>query len=289
MLGDQATKLITECKLADATNSFRPYDDEAVRLVLLETRQLQTQNDEIIGRYGGDLQAAEQDPATAVQLLTFHLASTRNKRCLLAYHQHRTEALKMLLWDCGGAITLVLDGDSPDRVGNQAADGGARGSVSSSATSSAGVRNRLSPAELNWLRSYASLVTAYKSEYLDTLDLTSSLASGAAHYLGAAVLLTEDDASAGAGGSGGSSSAAGGDMLSISGSSANSIAALAQAQSFNVGPPTDLFVTVVAQRDARNVLLDGGDVLNLQRGHTARLRRTDIEGLILRGWLTVIE
>ncbi|KAK0529657.1 DNA replication protein psf1 [Tilletia horrida] len=279
MLGDQATKLITEAKLADATNSFRPYDDETVRLVLLETRQLQTQMDEILANYGGDTEAVEPDSPAEIQLLTFHIASQRNKRCLLAYHHHRTEALKSLLWDCGGAINLVLDGDAPERATGPQGES-SRGAA---ANASAGVRNRLSPAELNWLRSYASLVTAYKSEYLDTLDLTSSLASGAAHYLGAAVLLTEDDSALG--GAGGS----GGDMLSLSGSSANSIAALAQAQSFNVGPPTDLFVTVVAQRDARNVLLDSGDVLNLQRGHTARLRRTDIEGLILRGWLTVIE
>ncbi|KAK0543088.1 DNA replication protein psf1 [Tilletia horrida] len=281
MLGDQATKLITEAKLADATNTFRPYDEETVRMVLLETRQLNTQFNEVLANYGGDVTVAEQDPATAVQLLTFHLASQRNKRCLLAYHQHRTEALKGLLWDCGGAINLVLDGDAPARATNSSGESSRSGAV----TATAGVRNRLSPAELTWLRSYASLVTAYKSEYLDTLDLTSSLASGATHHLGAAVLLTEDDAAGGMGGAGGS----GADMLSSTGSSANSIASLAQAQSYNIGPPTDLFVTVVAQRDARNVLLDSGDVLNLQRGHTARLRRTDIEGLILRGWLTVIE
>ncbi|CAD6889964.1 unnamed protein product [Tilletia controversa] len=277
MLGDQSTKLITEAKLADATNSFRPYDDETVRLVLLETRQLQAQIDEITANFDGDLARAEADPATAVQLLTFHLTSQRNKRCLLAYHHHRTEALKSLLWDCGGAINLVLDGDVPERSGGGGGDGNRQ-----SSSSSFGVRNRLSPAELSWLRAYSSLVTAYKSEYLDTLDLTSSLASGTAHYLGAAVLLTEDDGAGSGGGPGGS------DMAGA-GSIANSISVLAQAQSFNIGPPTDLFVTVVAQRDARNVLLDSGDVLNLQRGHTARLRRTDIEGLILRGWLTVIE
>ncbi|KAE8216271.1 hypothetical protein CF327_g586 [Tilletia walkeri] len=279
MLGDQSTKLITEAKLADATNTFRSYDDETVRLVLLETRQLQAQVDDILANYDGDVLRAEEDPATAVQLLTFHLTSQRNKRCLLAYHHHRTEALKSLLWDCGGAINLVLDGDVPERSGG----GGPQGDGNrQSSNSTSGVRNRLSPAELSWLRAYASLVTAYKSEYLDTLDLTSSLASGTAHYLGAAVLLTEDDGASG-GGAGGS------DALPGAGALANSISALAQAQSFNIGPPTDLFVTVVAQRDARNVLLDSGDVLNLQRGHTARLRRTDIEGLILRGWLTVIE
>ncbi len=54
------------------------------------------------------------------------------------------------------------------------------------------------------------------------------------------------------------------------------------------GPPKELMVTVVAQVDAKEVMTEAG-VLNLRRGERMRVRRTEIEPLLLRGWLAVIE
>ena len=116
---------------------------------------------------------------------------------------------------------------------------------STTSTTTGDLRSKLSPAELTWLRNYASLITAYKSEFLDVLDVAAPL-----HTTGT--------------GNG----------------------ALAQINGYK--PPEDLMVTVVVMRDAKGVMTEMGQ-LNLRRGERMRVRRTEVEGLIIRGWVQVMD
>lgn len=157
--------------------------------------------------------------------------------------------LKRRLWARGGALGLVLE-EKEERGSTSsvnAAAGGEGQGAGAGAAARADVRSKLSPQELTWLRDYASLVTAFKSEFLDITDLTAPLgqAAGRSHADG-----------------GGST--------------------------IGWGPPKELMVTVVATRDAREVMTEMG-MLNLRRGERMRVRRTEVEGLIVRGWLEVLE
>lgn len=56
----------------------------------------------------------------------------------------------------------------------------------------------------------------------------------------------------------------------------------------DVAPPAELMVCVVARRDARDVLTARGS-LNLRRGERMRVARAEVEHLIVRGWLAVVD
>lgn len=204
-------------------------------------RQLQAHNDTLISSYPGGpdagREAAETDPALGAQLLAHHLSAVRNKRCLLAYHAHRLEWLRARLWERGGSVDLVLEEGTGTPAGP--------------------LRLRLSASEIRALKDYADLVRAYKSEFLDILDLSAPLARAGDAGAGGAT------AGGGAGGSGGSALR-------------------------NVGPPYELMVTVVARRDARDVMTERGTI-NLRRGERMRVARAEVEGLIVRGWLAVVD
>lgn len=234
------------------------HSDEIVRLVLLETRQLYEEIATLLeavpggAAYASD--AAESDPKLAAQLLTLHLTAQRNKRCLLVYHQYRMDWLKSRLWNRGGSIGLILE--ERDALGGRGASGtGADGGSKGSHNASTDLRSKLSPHELGWLREYSSLITAYKSEYLDILDvaLPLSLSSSAARS-------NADDADG-----------------TIPGEDC-----------YDFKPPDELMVTVVATRDARDVMTEMG-TLNLRRGERMRVRRMEVEGLIVRGWLVIAD
>lgn len=160
------------------------------------------------------------------------------------------EWLKRKLWEKGGSVALVLEeeeqgGGGPAAVG---ASNGGQGGPSAGAgggvskAHSVELRVKLSAAELTWLRNYASLLTAYKSEFLDILDIASPLSSSSARRGGG----------------------------------------------LDYKPPDELMVTVVAMRDAREVMTEMG-TLNLRRGERMRVRRNEVEALIVRGWLEVAE
>ncbi|KDN38445.1 hypothetical protein K437DRAFT_259393 [Tilletiaria anomala UBC 951] len=215
MFGDLGLSLVAECRSSEATGTIRPYNDELVRMVMLETRQLQEIINTLLSNVPGGADEADRNPALAAQLVTHHLSALRNKRCLLAYHRFRMQWLQRRLWSTGGTLDLVLNDDQ----------GGSQG-----------LRHKLSPAELSSLRSYAALVTSFKGEYLDVMDICASLSSDAA----------------------------------------------------GPGPPKELMVTVVAQVDAADVMTEGG-TLNLRKGEPMRVRRSEIEPLLLRGWVAILD
>ena len=192
--------------------------DELVRTVLLETRQLQAVINTLLANVPGGTQEAEANPSLAAQIVIHHVAAVRNKRCLLAYHRWRMQWLQRRLWSVGATLDLVLDDDQGTGVRGQ------------------GLRNRMSPAELSYLRTYAALITDYKAQFLDVTDICASLYS----------------------------------------------------DSLGPGPPKELMVTVVAQIDAKEVMTEAG-TLNLRKGERMRVRRSEIEPLLLRGWMSVAE
>ncbi|CEH13420.1 Predicted alpha-helical protein, potentially involved in replication/repair [Ceraceosorus bombacis] len=242
MFGDEAIKLIKEAEASQATGLLRPYNVETVRAVLLETRQLQAHNDQLIASYPGGKAAgeaaAEVDASLGAQLLTHHLSALRNKRCLLAYHNHRMDFLRRALWDKAGSAQLLLEEGRGSELG--------------------ALKSRLSAEEVRSIRAYAELLRAYKEQFLDIVDLTAPL-----HRSGHG---------AGEGGGEGAGGSAGGRMM----------------MERDVGPPLELMVTIVARRDARDVMTERGTI-SLRMGERFRVARSEVEGLIVRGWVSVVD
>lgn len=192
--------------------------------MILETRQIQTHLSNLLQ---AGMEAAERDPGLAAQLVIHHAAAQRNKRCLLAYQNVRMTFLRSLLWKRGGSLDLTLNHilDSPARLLTHEADKGT-------------VRSRLSPTELSFVRQYADLIQAYKTEYLDIVDVAASLQKS-----------SDDD---------------------------------------DVGPIRELMVSVVAHVDAKDVQTERGSI-TLRRGERMRVLRSEVDSLIVRGWLSVLD
>lgn len=142
------------------------HSDEAVRLVLLETRQLQGHLSNLLA---SGISEAESDPALAAQLVTHHLCAQRNKRCLLAYHHSRLKFLRQALWENAGSLSLTLD-QTMESV-NKMISESSSGDLEEQST----LRSRLSSTEIDYLKKYSELVLKYKSEFLDIVDVASSL------------------------------------------------------------------------------------------------------------------
>jgi GINS complex subunit 1 len=195
-----------------------------VRLVLLETRQLQSHITSLLASGAAD---TEPDPALAAQLVTHHLCAQRNKRCLLAYHHSRLYFLRQALWNSAGSLTLAL---------NQAMDTPSK--MVSNMEQKTTLRSRLSSTELDYIKQYSELTLEYKSEFLDIVDVASSLRRSG----------HRDD----------------------------------------VGPIKELMVSVVANVDAKDVQTEKGS-LNLRRGERMRVLRSEVEALIVRDWVAVVE
>jgi len=196
-----------------------------VRLVLLETRQLQSHIASLLAMGVND---AESDPALAAQLVTHHLCAQRNKRCLLAYHHSRLYFLRQSLWNNAGSLTLTLNQtlETPSKM------------ISSDLEQKTTLRSRLSSTELDYLKKYSELTLEYKSEFLDIVDIASSLRRSG----------HRDD----------------------------------------VGPIKELMVSVVANVDAKDVQTERGSI-NLRRGERMRVLRSEVEALIVREWVAVVE
>ncbi|WFD20827.1 DNA replication protein psf1 [Malassezia caprae] len=243
MPNEHALQLVHEAKLSASTGALRAYSTELVRLALLETRQLHAELAPLAAAARSRAAEGERaDAATTARLVTQHLQAYRNKRCLLAYHRHRLDWLRSRVWDKAGAVSLVLDEDSPQDARS--------------------IRPLLEPAELEWLRSYAALVGLYKDAYLDVLDVTLPLATGAAAAAPARAR------------------AALGGHFDVRSTAAYTAPTPPNA----VRPPDDVMISVVVTRDARSVETERG-TLHLRAGERLYVRRDEVEALLLRGWL----
>ncbi|CCH42711.1 DNA replication complex GINS protein [Wickerhamomyces ciferrii] len=93
MYGDLANKLVNEAKRSQNLESIPLYQDELVRNIVKETKDLERQADIL------NLEVDESNRADQCQLFVTHLCMRRNKRCLLAYEKLRAEKLAQLAWD----------------------------------------------------------------------------------------------------------------------------------------------------------------------------------------------
>jgi len=92
MYGDHAAKLANEAKRSQNLESLALFQDELVRSIVKETKDLERQR-EILDEIQSD------DRAEKAQVFVTHLCMRRNKRCLLAYERLRVEKLDQLAWE----------------------------------------------------------------------------------------------------------------------------------------------------------------------------------------------
>ena len=171
--GELGTQLLTESRRSTTTDTLLKYNDVLVRAIIREQRQLE-----------GLLHAAlaahpdqpEPDPLLPTVLL-YQTAINRNKRCLLAYHAHRIDRLKDLYWSVGGALPLLLAMSSapPSHAPSDAHPG--------AASAPADVRSKLSPHEVDFLRSYNASILQLRTEAFSSTSSASQADAG---------VLTED-------------------------------------------------------------------------------------------------
>ncbi|TIA88436.1 hypothetical protein E3P99_02614 [Wallemia hederae] len=150
---DTAHRLIHQSKRSQLTNTLYKYDDASIREITRECRYLNTQINQSIDTLSNltEQSLLDSDKPSLAQLTILTLCAQRNKRCLLAYHYHRLTKLASMYWQSGGALAYLLNEH----------DAG-------------GIRDDISPSELDFMRSYSQLVTQYKSPFLDVVDITST-------------------------------------------------------------------------------------------------------------------
>ena len=162
--GELATQLLTESRRSTATDTLLKYNDVLVRSIIREQRQLESLLQSTIDQQealdtNGD---GMGDNALTPTVLLYQTAILRNKRCLLAYHHHRIERLKELYWNVGGALPLILSTHAnPTGAGNG----------SSMSAPSSDIRSKLSPHEVDFLRSYSASLITFRSGVLATEEV----------------------------------------------------------------------------------------------------------------------
>lgn len=147
--GDLATQLVTESRRSTATDTLLKYNDVLVRSIIREQRQLETLIQEALDKLAHNAMDVDDNDGgveMTPDVILYQTTILRNKRCLLAYHHHRLERLKDLYWSLGGALPLILS-TSPD---SQNSD----------------TRSKLSPHEVDFLRSYNASILQFRSGVL---------------------------------------------------------------------------------------------------------------------------
>ncbi|KAG5715305.1 DNA replication complex GINS protein PSF1, partial [Termitomyces sp. T112] len=89
------------------------------------------------------------DGPPAPALIVIETSIARNKRCLLAYHTHRTDRLRDMYWAVGGALPHILSNQD--------------------------IRSRLSPHEVDFLREYHASIMDFRADFADELDIMASI------------------------------------------------------------------------------------------------------------------
>ncbi|CDU25152.1 related to PSF1-subunit of the GINS complex [Sporisorium scitamineum] len=144
MFGDQALKLVTEAKACLNLDNVKPYNDELIRSLILETKQLHTHLTTLLSTL--ESQSAFLSPVEVSglqsQLLMLHLIISYNKRSLLIYHNVRLDLLFSRLSRHSFSLPILY-------------------------TKHPHLRTTLSPAEQDHLKRYSELIHRTKLEYLD--------------------------------------------------------------------------------------------------------------------------
>ncbi len=142
MYGDTAQKLIQDAKRTQVIDHLPPYQEELVRSVVREIRDLD--NDiQLVTTGEADRSQLTQNQEKYAQVFVRKLCISRNKRCLLAYQKLRAEKLDEMSWE------------------------------GFEATEAENVEN-LNHNEQEYLRRYTELVVDYKGPFTD-IDLSGPL------------------------------------------------------------------------------------------------------------------
>ncbi|GAK68301.1 GINS complex, Psf1 component [Moesziomyces antarcticus] len=138
MLGDAALKLVTESKACLNLDTVKPYNDELVRMLVLETKQLHTHMQSLLSLL--ETSTAVEVAGLQSQLLMLHLVVQTNKRALLIYHNVRTDLLTSALNNAHSLPTLLAR--------------------------SPAMKAGLAPHEIEYLKHYAGLIQTVKVDYM---------------------------------------------------------------------------------------------------------------------------
>ncbi|KAG0695080.1 hypothetical protein DFH29DRAFT_286749 [Suillus ampliporus] len=133
--GDLATQLIMESRRSTLTDTLLKYNDNLVRSIIREQRDLE--------------KMTETGQNVTPAMLIYQTTIVRNKRCLLAYHKHRMDRLRDMYWAAGGALPHILSNQD--------------------------IRSKLSPHEVDFLRQYSTSVMDYRAGFSNELDITASI------------------------------------------------------------------------------------------------------------------
>ncbi|SNX86517.1 related to PSF1 - subunit of the GINS complex [Melanopsichium pennsylvanicum] len=149
MFGDQALKLVTEAKACLNLDNVKPYNDELIRSLILETKQLYTHLSTLLNTL--ETQSSQLSPGSISglqsQLLMLHLIIQYNKRSLLIYHNVRLDIINSHLSRQSFSLPILFSRHDH-------------------------LRTSLSPAEHDYLKRYSDVIQRIK---LDYLDLSSGL------------------------------------------------------------------------------------------------------------------
>ncbi len=149
MFGDQALALMVEARRSTQTDTLMKYNDELVRNVLREIRMLQADLSSTVASASSGSSLATPSQEVLCASTFYHISIRRNKRCLLAYHAHRLDRLKHLYWSSGAALPHIL--------------------------ANSDIRSKMSPHEVDFLREYNVMMSDYRNDFLDVLDVAAGI------------------------------------------------------------------------------------------------------------------
>ncbi|KAJ7750075.1 hypothetical protein DFH07DRAFT_888154 [Mycena maculata] len=142
--GELGTQLVMESRRSTQTDTLLKYNDSLVRSIIREQRDLEKA---AVAHILASADAPNPPPA----LMIIQTAIARNKRCLLAYHNHRISFLCTLYWSLGASLPPLLSAESTS------------------------IRAKLSPHEVDYLREYHASVMSFRGEFSHELDITASI------------------------------------------------------------------------------------------------------------------
>jgi GINS complex subunit 1 len=147
IFGDQAMALVNEARRSNAAGTLVKYNDPLVRAVCREMRMLDTDLSRVTAEY--EIEGSQVPEGVMAAASFYHVALRRNKRCVLAYQNNRLEKLRELYWGAAGSLAHLL-GDQE-------------------------LRSKLSPHEVDFLRSYNEIVQEYRVDFEDVLDVVGDV------------------------------------------------------------------------------------------------------------------
>lgn len=139
--------LVNEARRSNAAGTLAKYDDLLVREVCREMRMLDTDLSHVTRGY--EIEGSQVPEGVMAAASFYHVALRRNKRCVLAYQNNRLEKLRELYWGAAGSLAHLL-GDQE-------------------------LRSKLSPHEVDFLRSYNEIVQEYRVDFEDVLDVVGDV------------------------------------------------------------------------------------------------------------------